>query len=174
MNKKIQFTVAEDKSCRRFFLLITKSITPDIDDNTVKHIIIDPKQDYKFYELNIYTNQELAINPISKQQEVRETYSWMIQNRRINRDGIIPDDTLIMIFNPNYIESIGHSTSLELPKIIIKKNILELSGSEQKLTDENNELLLSCLDLNILHTDPASKVKPEYKKKLIVAMANPD
>ncbi|KKP29746.1 MAG: hypothetical protein UR12_C0003G0020 [candidate division TM6 bacterium GW2011_GWF2_30_66] len=173
-NKKIQFTLSEDKSYKKFYLLITKSITPDIDDNTVKCLKIDPKQAYKFYELTIYTNQELTINPINNLKEIKDVYSWNIQNMKLNSYGIIPDDTLIMIFNPDYIESIEPGTSLELPKIIIKKNILQLAGSEKKLSDETNELLLSCLDLNIIHTNPASEVKPEYKKKLIVAMAHPD
>lgn len=174
-NNKIQFTISEDKAYRKFYLLITKSIMPNIDDNTVKCLKIDPKQSYKLYEFTIYTNQELTINPINNLQETREIYSWNVQNIKLNSLGIIPDDTLIMIFNPNYIDSIEPGNSLELPKIIIKKNILELAGSEKNLSNETNELLLSCLDLNIIHTTPTSEIKKaDNNKKLIVAMANPD
>jgi len=173
-NKKIQFTISEDKSCRKFYMLITKTVTPDIEENVVKYLKISPNQNYNLYELTIFTNQESAINPINKKEEIKETYSWQIQQKRINKEGIIPDDTLIVIFNPDYIDKLEGGSNLELPKIIIKKDILKQAGSEEKLTDETNELLLSSLDLKILHSNPASEVKPEYKKRLVVAMANPD
>lgn len=173
-NNKIQFTIAEDRLCNKFYLLIANSIMPDIEENTVKYLTVDTKQDYKFYELNVFTNRELTTNPISKLEEVKETYFWNIQKRKLNSDGILPDDTLIIMFNPKYVDKLEGGSTLELPKIIIKKNILQLAGSEKMLTDETNERLLSSLDLNIIHTPPSCEIKPEYKKKLIVAMANPD
>lgn len=178
--KKIQFTISEDRGCRTFFLLIAKSIMPDVEENTVKYLTIDPSEDYKFYELRVFTEHELSINPVNKKEEIREVFCWNIQKRKMDADGIIPDDTLIIMLNPNHVDNVISGSSPEFPKIIIKESIFKnktkeaRDAEEKKLHEECNELLLASIDLGTLHTNTTSKIKPEYKKKLVVAMADPE
>ncbi|MFC1842625.1 hypothetical protein ACFLYU_03135 [Candidatus Dependentiae bacterium] len=172
--KKVQFTISEDKECKRFYVLITPYLQPQIEDNTVKCLKIEAAQSYKLYEIKLFVTQDTrATSTFTKNtQKSKESYFWQIRERKIREDRAIPDDALIVIFNPDYVEKLEGGNDLELPKIIIKNNVLELAGSEKKLQAEADELLMASLDLNILHTKPTSEIKPEYKKKLVIAMSN--
>jgi len=166
-SKKIQFTISEDKECRHFYLLITQYIQPKIEDNTVQCLKIEPGQTHKFYKITLIAKREDK----NLKDKDNISYSWKVKDKKLTQ-GIIPDDTLIILFNSDYVEKLDGGNDLELPKIIIKNNILELAGSEKKLHNEANEILMGSLDLNILHIKPTAEVKPEYKKKLVIAMSN--
>lgn len=178
-NHKIQFTISEDKSSKRFYLIISKEITPKVDDNTVKYLTVDTSnnhKNYKFYELALFTNQELVVNPKTKQEEIKENSFWSVQRMKLGKEGVIPDDTLMIIFNPDYVDKIEGGNSLELPSIVLIKNLIKKAGSEKKFTDETNELVLSsCFDLNIIHSnETCTEFRPEKNKKVVIAMAKPD
>lgn len=172
-SKKIRFTISADKCVRTFYLLLAKEINPEIEKNTVKYLKIDVSENYKFYELTIFPSVQSSVNPLTKKEELRENLIWRIQEKKLNDNGVMPDDTLIIIFNPFYVEKLEGGNNLELPKIIIKKDVIQLAGSEKKLERESNELLLTSLDLNILHIDPAATIKHENGKKLTIAMSTP-
>jgi len=161
--KKIQFTISEEKRNKEIHILITQYVQPKVEDGIVRYLKISRKQAYKLYKL---TFVETGKNGNS--------YRWNIREKQLDAKRIIPDDTLIVIFNPQYIEKVDEGSNFELPKVWIKQNILELAGSEEKLHDEVNELLMASLDLNILHTKPTSEIKSDHSKKLIIAMSNPE
>lgn len=155
--KKIQFTLSEDKKQRDFYFLITQHVQPKVKNNIVKYLKVHQNQAYKLFHLK-RSGAKL----------------WKIQEEELSEKRIIPDETLIIIFNPSYVDKVTEGNNFELPKILIKKDILALAGSEEKLHDEANELLMACLDLNILHIKPTSEIKSDYKKKLVIAMSTPE
>jgi len=169
--KKIQFTISEEKKYKKFHFLIAQYIQPKIENNTVKYLKIGIKQSYKLYKLELV---EIYDPQKSRNKKESNFYHWEIKEKKIGSQRIIPDDTLIIIFNPQYIEKIEGGSNFELPKIFIKNDILKLAGSEEKLCDEVNELLMASLDLNIFHTKPISEIKSVHKKKLTIAMSYPE
>jgi len=155
--KKIQFTVSENKKHNKLHFLITQYAQPKMENNIVTGLKVGRKQNYKLFRLK-FINQN----------------RWNIREKKLESERIIPDDTLIIIFNPNYVEKVDGGNSFELPKVLIKENILELAGSEKKLHNEVNELLMASLDLNTLHIKPTSEIKSDHKKKLVIAMSTPE
>jgi len=170
-SKKIQFTVTEERKCKKIHFLVTQYVQPNIEKNIVTGLKIGRKQDYKLYKLRLIEKRNTQKSDSEKNNT---SYHWQIEEKKLAPERRIPDDTLIVIFNPNYIEKIDEGSSFELPKIWIRPDILELAGSEEKLHDEVNELLMASLDLNILHSKPTSEIKPNHKKKLVIAMSNPE
>jgi len=170
-SKKIQFTITEEKKYNKFHFLITQYVHPKIENNTVQCLQIGKKQDYKLYKLELV---EIHDPQKSSTKKGSDFCHWEIKEKKIGPEKIIPDDTLIILFNPAYVEKVEGGNNFELRKICIKSDLLKLAGSEEKLHDEVNELLMASLDLNILHTKPTAEIKPDYKKKLVVAMSNPE
>jgi len=160
-SKKTQFTISDDKSCTTFYILVTQNIQPCVQDNTVKYLQVAPNERYKLYTL--------------EKIKTKDSHEWRIsleENRKKNR--VIPDDTLIVIFNSDYVEKLARGNELELPRIIIQKNILDLvGGTEEKLHETEAELILSSLDHKLIHPKLTSQVKQDYKKKIVVVMSNP-
>jgi len=166
-SKKVQFTISEDKNYKTFYVLIAQDIQPKIQNNTVQFLSVAPTQNYKFYKIE-------HIKKSSDDANKKDTYTWDIVGGKVRKDGRIPDNTLIIVYNPDYIEKLEGGNELELPKIIIKQNILEIGGgTEEKLHDEEAALLMASLKLNIIHTPEKSEIKQFRDKKLIIAMAKP-
>ena len=121
-SNKIQFTISDDKACNQFYILITRNVKAKIEDNTVHNLTVNPNQDYKFYRIQMIQIGGAPRHPLTeKSKDEKEEFAWRISELPINKNGIIPDDTLIIIFNPDYIEHLDGGNDLELPKIFIKK-----------------------------------------------------
>jgi len=170
-NKNIQFTISDDKSCKTLFILITQEVIPHIKNHTVQYLKTSPNQSCKFYQMTIVEYEDRSRHIETDKKRCK----WEICETKLSNNEKIPDNTLIIIFNPECVEKIEGGNELELPKIVIKQNILDIvGGSEEKLHDQEVELLMSCLDLNLIHTKSTPKVEQNLQKKLIVAMSNPE
>ena len=172
---KIQFTISEDKACSQFYTLITKNVKANIEDNTIQNLTVDPSKNPKLYRIQlVHTNRTSTHLPSNKSKEKIEESSWKITELKVHKDGTIPDNTLIVIFNPDYVEKLEGGNNLELPKIIIKKNILELAGSQKKLLEETEALIMGSIDfLTLSHIKPKPEIKLNAEKKVVVVMASP-
>ena len=137
------------------------------EDGTVQFLKIAPGQKYKFYRVRIDRHD------LGEGDEAPSP--WKIRQCRLIADGRIPDDTLMIVFDPECVEKLKGGNSLELPKIVMKKNMLDaFGGSEEKMHEKEAELLMSSLDLNIIHTKLTPEVKHDHQNKLVIAMANPE
>ena len=172
---KIQFTISEDKACSHFYILITQNIKAKVEDNTVRNLTVNPKENPKFYRIQmIQTNRTPKHHLAQNNKNEKEEFSWKITRLKVHEDGIIPDNTLLIVFNPEYVEKLEGGNNLELPKIIIKKDILARAGSQAKLLEEANTLIMASIDfLTLSHIKPKPEVKLEAEKKLVMVMANP-
>jgi len=120
-------------------------------------------------------NTKKTINTLQtiNTQKNKKSYEWIISEEKIAENGKIPDDALIIIFNPDFVQNLKGGTELELPKIIIKQNILEIAGgSEEKLHEEEVILLMSSLDLNLIHSKITPQIQQKPSKKLVIAISD--
>ncbi len=156
--KGIAFSICESQNCSTFYVIITNDIqleTPK-DSNTIEYLI-NNNSDYKFY----------VLKRITKNSEGEPEYEWVIQERPLVENRI-PDNAIIVYYNPDYIETLEVENSIRLLKITMKKNIIDLAGSHKKLHDESEMMLCSAINLDSIHT----KIKPKTKQfceKLVVA-----
>lgn len=177
--KQATFTVPfEERRRTTFSLLITQTIKfqPEEGTNTIQYLKIDPEQDYKFYVLELIKTEQpkhIASDDFFNAEHMAKlnqshpnnqfTYEWkIIEHTLLN--GRIPDDTIIVCYNPDYIENLSGGNAVELPHIYIKDNVLNLAGSEAQLHDASAALLLSSLDTDAIHASIHQEVKHESQR----------
>lgn len=154
--KKIVYRLSEKKHLNFFYLCIVKAqdldcIKPGNDpySNTVQHFKIKPHKPYKLYSLEMVGDSAWRV----KQEQLPFT------------TGLIPDDAMILCYNPHYIAKVAGGSEIELPKVYIKEGI-----SEATLADTSTELLLSCLDFDTLHNTVQQVIKQDISQKTVVAL----
>lgn len=169
--KRACFILPVDKACTHFSLLITEGLQFESEENTIQYLKVDTKKPYKFYNMELVKAPRKRYRvPIEKQEKKKEKDRWIVTQDELGQDGRIPDDTIIVLLNADYVHEVRGDESFELPTIFIKKNVLNIAGSEKKLHDKSIELLLSSLDYNPLHANSKTHTRQD-REKIIVAMA---
>ncbi len=156
---RVCFTIQAERYISTFHLIITnKYHGQTVAGNTVKELIIDKNVAYKYYTLTLkrapkknFYDFIATKNEEDKEQEEQSDY-WVIEEKQLPENRKIPDKAIILLYNANYIETVLSRQSFEFPTIMVKSNIVELIGSEEKVQDNSIELLLSSLDYNTIHT----------------------
>lgn len=161
------FHLPIDRSCTSFTLLVTQDLQFESEKNTVQFLKIDPQQPYKYYSMQLIRASRRRF-PGSQQQQ--EPDQWIIRPSRLSPDGRIPDETIILLMNPSYIDRVEGSNGFELPTLYIKDNVLDLAGSQQELLDQAVELVLSSLDYKPIHANLKTETRQDGEH-LIIATA---
>ncbi|MCK5633137.1 hypothetical protein KAH94_05275 [bacterium] len=179
-SKRSYFTLPVDKACTTFSIIIIHlkdlqwvSKKNTVHYNTVNYYKAKANSSYKFYDL------ELVKAPFKRYRTPSETLKnkqekkghWNIEEKKLSAEGKIPDDTIIVLYNAEYVDNLEGNNSFELPTIIIKNDILTLAGSEKKLHDDAIELLLESIDHNPLHSHVQIHTRQD-KQKIIIAMTD--
>lgn len=163
-----------------FSLLITEDIEFTSKGNTVSYLKRIPEQEYSWYDITL-TLCKKQQDPISlevndnKKAEIpqEQSYTWDIEKR--NHDETperIPEHTIVLLTNPNYIESlkaepsVPGSIDITLPTIIFKKDINKKEFEETALSI----LVGAALNLNAIHTKDAP-VCTLKKDNIIISLA---
>jgi hypothetical protein len=174
--KKLMFAIPEDRYQTFFTLLITEEIQFSTFENTVRYLKVDPKKPYKFYTLalkeRIIPQDITTLCEFPKQpKEIRTEYTWDVKEIDLPyADGRIPDMTVILCYNPAFVDAITGGNAVELPTIKIKKNILSLVGSESNLHDASVEMILSSLDYDTLHSTLKQEVRHNISAKTVLTI----
>ncbi|HSW74155.1 MAG TPA: hypothetical protein VLG71_03275, partial [Candidatus Limnocylindria bacterium] len=161
-NKTLFFSVPEDRYKTTFTLLITNAhaIGCTATDNTIQHLKIDTKHPYKLYVLTL--KERVITSPVST-KEPRTEFIWDIERITLPADdGRIPDNTVIVCYNPDFIDKLEGGNAVTLPTLYVKDNIISLVGSESKLHEKSVECLLASLDYDAIHATIKEHVKPCY------------
>lgn len=137
-----------DKNKNKLHFLICKNVKPIIQKtNTIKGLNLFEKKPYKFFSFT----------------KTGTTNSW--QQKKETLKTKIPKDSIIVLINPKYIETVEpwkiklNNNFIALPKIKIKENILET-----KLLHETTKSLIRSLDLMIFH-EKVSTIRKKYDNK---------
>ncbi len=163
--KKVIFTIPEDKRRTAFTIVITESIQFASEDNTIMYLKLAKNQPYKFFSIQLIKTENAVVENDKRKEP---TYEWIIEEQHIDLlDGRIPDDALIICMNPHFIQGLEGGNVVELPKIIVKSDIVQLAGSEAKLEDSYAKLLLSSLDTDAIHVNIHEEVKQNNQRSRI-------
>lgn len=185
-SKKITLTIPREPREQMFYLLISESISfhqvdsdhPEEAQNTIGYFRVPKKQDYKLYKLQLVCEQPEQRNTMLQnyrlmldadvtnrlgqkdKKKQQPMYSWRVTEQTL-QEGTrsIPEDTIIVYYYPHLIESISGGSKFELPTIKIKSDLITLVGSELKLHELSDGLVLSCLDHDSLHATIQQNVR---------------
>ncbi len=176
--KKLLFSIAKDRHLKSFYLLITQDFqfeSEKIESNTIKYLKVNPNQNYKLYRLTLERDHSSSSTKgaLSRQIAKKELpkFKWHIENKCVDpTTGRFPDNTIIVCCNPEFVEELHGGNHVELPKIIIKKDVLSIAGSEEQLHDDATALILASMDYNALHTQVKQMIKHDYETKVVALM----
>lgn len=173
--KKAMFNIVKNRHCREFHLLIVEEFAFESEENVIKYLKIDTTKKHKLYRLSLERNStpNSSRGTLTRQAvETKPEYRWNTEEVMVDvEDGRIPDDAIIICFDPSYVATVQGGSSIELPKIILKEDLLTSVGSEENLHDVFASLILSSLDYDMLHTKMSLKTQ-SYQNKTILALAS--
>ncbi len=165
--KKVTFCIPEFKQRTFFYVLVSPAIS-FAPQNTVPYLTLKQNCPYKFFVL-----QRVAYEPKNKKRKSDPSieYGWIINELSLApADGRIPDDTIIICYNPDFIEGLQGGNAIEFPKLMIKKDIIKLVGSEEKLLEISNGYFLAALHSDTIHETIQTEFLATAQPKTIIAM----
>lgn len=164
------FTVPKESGQYIFPLLITntesieyKKIDSLDDSNTIDHLEISKGQKYKLFYAQLSECKK------GEKSTDSPSFEWVIEEKLLPESGRIPDDAVIICCNPEFVESIEGAHYRDLPTVKIRSDLIQFVGSETKIHDQFNELILATIDFNTLHTKTRQQqcIKITHNKVLI-------
>lgn len=168
-NKQASFAISGDRQRIYFDIIITPKISYKLHEfNTVKYLIIPQGQAYKWYRM--FLVKKIILDDSSENRASSSpVYGWDIHSQFFGPgDRRIPDDAVIICYNPDFVAELKGGNAIELPSIVIKSNVVDLAGSEDILHEKSVELLLSSLDYNALHS--TVRQEQQHGQKTVLAM----
>ena len=173
-NNRILFSIPEQKNRSFFYLLITPEIRFVSHENTIEYLTLKPGLGHSFYALELIARQDTSQKGL-KQNPLRPaaiTYKWQVHELLLNLpSGRIPDETIIVCFDPSYVQKLEGGNAVEFPKIMIKPDLLKIVGSEQKLHDLSTKWFLTALHTDTIHEAPITQVRLSSQTKTVLAFA---
>ena len=142
--KLIPYSLEEKKSNQQFHMIICSECKIASKDNTVQYLHVPTNVAYKFYTLS-------AARQYNQDQEV-DGYLWTAVEEKLLNGNIIPDNTVIFLFNADLIENLTikswpqNSSARILPEIVIKKSV-----AQEDLSRAIVEARLAAFDLDTIH-----------------------
>lgn len=166
---QITFAVPEMRDIDIITLIIAEPqhIKPHMaEDNTIQYLAIAKDAPHKCFQITrIHTS--ITSNLTSSTSKTPPSESWRVDQRRLHADGKIPDNALILCCNPDLIDEISGGNSIDLPTIHIVSDLLTKIGSEAALHEASDTFLITCLNLDTLHTKLTFDIKQHQEKKLV-------
>jgi len=117
----VPYTLYETKATQEFHVLIASKPDFASDENTITYMYVPNNTSYKFYTLSAARQH----NEIQGADECL----WNIREDSLPDDRVIPDDTIIFLFNADYIQGLEvktwplNSNVRFIPSIVMKKTI---------------------------------------------------
>lgn len=158
--KLVPYSLEEVKSNQQFHMIICPECKFASKDNTIQYLYVPKNVPYKFYTLS-------AARQYNQNQEV-DGYLWNSIEDKLLDDHIIPDNTIIFLFDANLIEGLNvkswpqDSNARILPEIRIKQSI-----SQKDLSDAIIAARLAALDLDAIHKCNMTCIKQINKQAVL-------
>lgn len=170
----IHYTAPKGSYQYDFHIIITSSIEFELvntkdDSNTVDYLKIPKNQKYKCFYTYL---TPAASNKKSADTEKDAPFEWLIEEKSLDESGRIPDNAIILICNPDFVESIQGGNYRDLPLIKMRTDLIQFAGSETKIHDQLNTILLGSIDIDTIHATTRQEqcIKVSHNKILIPAI----
>jgi hypothetical protein len=174
-SKRVTFAIPDSSQKNQFKILITDKVEFASEYNVIKYLKVRHNTPYKFYVATL-TQQKIPLCSLEQLDDdginSKNILTWHIQEypNALEKERI-PDDTIIICLKASYIEKLDGSNETMLPIIKIRPDIIMLAGSEQRIHDQANELILSLLDYDTIHAAMhQEEVHPANNPKTVLAI----
>lgn len=174
--KRVTYAVPDVAHKNQFKFLISDKLEFTSKKNVIEYLKVSDNAPYKFYQVELASlNPTLCSleQPIDNDSNTSNPKMvWRIQEYRngLNK-GRIPDDTIIICCKSSYIEHIEGTNSATLPTIKIRSDIVQMAGSEKKLHEIADELILSLIDYDTIHAAMhQEEIRPISNPKTVLAI----
>jgi hypothetical protein len=168
--KKIHFTIAKANQQRDCYLVVTTHLghaQKDKTSPTYDYQKIDLSQPYKCYKLNFVVEE-----PDENDAQQKPLYRWIVEQQDLQSvNGRIPDNAIIVYYDPQLIDTVEGGNALELPTIKLKPDLLALLGSETDLHDFSDKLWCASVDLRHIHSSVEHNIKRDTNLKTILVLS---
>lgn len=167
-SKKVIFSVPEFKQRTFFYLLISSDVEFCSHENTVPFLKLKRNCPYKFYALQRVPAES---KKRKRNEQSQPEFTWIIKELNLQLpDDRIPDETIIVRYSPEFVETIEGGNAIEFPKIVIKNDILKLAGSESKLHEISNSWFLAAMNTDTIHETTQAEFIVNPQAKTVLAM----
>jgi len=176
--KKLNFSIFASSYQTKFYVLLSEKIDFVTEKGVVLYLKVPSMSPYKLYELELVKSDvfsDVATDTQGIKHESKVVYRWEIREEMLPGNGKIPDDAVIVYQNPAHISGLDGdyagevgAAAYDLPKIVIRSDLLDIVGSEKELHDLSDKQLLSAIDFDPLHTAITQEIS--HKAKTIVAL----
>jgi len=157
-NKKLTFAFTEYRQQSQFYILITEQIEFVTENNVVLYLKVPSDASYKLYALD-----RIRTDIQSKDKgpdNISASYRWIIKEEmQLAGNGRIPDNAIIICTDPAHVAELtgdlagsDKATAYELPKLIMRSDLLQIVGSEEKLHEHADMLRLAAIDSDTIHS----------------------
>jgi hypothetical protein len=169
LGHQIRFNIPKSADQNQFYVLITEHIGFELCDRVeqgyvVRHQKLLPNTTYKLFEVT-YNN-----TAVFDEKNVKKQVWTVVEKRLPMTDLRIPDHTIIVRYNPIFIDTMVEKNEFELPTILFKHNSVLLAGSEKAFQDLAAAMIIASIDADTLHTPEETMVKFE-KQRVLVALS---
>ncbi len=160
---RLLFTISAERTMLKLYILVAENPSFHFDE-TVQYLK-QPNDAYKLWSVELMHKKQPEASGSKtvggiKLNKDESPYSWIIHEQTIDeKTGKIPDNTLVIKYNPKLVDHLEGGSGAELPKIMMASNILELVGSKEKLHDLSISYVLSALDLDTIHARCEQEIK---------------
>lgn len=180
---KVTFEITRGKRQNRFYILITPEISYQLKDlleldskqNTIDYLKVIPDQPYKFYVLDLIQdtppfNQSTSIATLKNKNlaSTTPTYHWEIREELLPETGEVPDAAIVICYFPEFVAGLTGGSNLELPTIVLRSDMLECAGSQDKLYEESIKLQLASINSDTIHAPTKCETRLDKQRTLIV------
>jgi len=177
---ELAFSISGQRYQSNFYLLITEIIDFVTEERVILYLKVPTGALYKLYTLNRVKTEaskdSLESGSVLRPEAQKNIYRWDIkENISLPENGRIPDNAIIICTAPDHIAGLEgelagseEAAAFELPKIVIREDLLDVIGSESELHEFSNRLLLSSLDYDAIHAVLPQEIN--HKAKTIVAL----
>ena len=172
---KITFEIPRASNQNCFYCLVTSAHIGGIlksdpegisQQNTLECLAIDPTEPYKFYVMNLI--KDSCPNEIQDPLcPVNPTYHFDITEETLPETGQLPDRTIIIACDPQWIMNIKGGTQPEFT-ILLDNSMSEKFESDEKFEEAVIKLQLAALDSNALHASTRRKIKTDGRCTRII------
>ncbi len=130
--------------------------------NTISYRKLKEGDPYKLYTL-------LLVPEISSGEGKHIKYSWRIRQELLHdKEQRIPDDAIVLHTDPHWISHLDGSKGLEFT-VYMKKNVIELAGSEVEFRQKMNEIWAATLDSDTVHAPETQLAMKQVNNRIIIA-----
>jgi hypothetical protein len=181
--KQIHFKIPKSTLQNKFYCLITEGLgfeplKKSPCGETIEYMKVLANYSYKLYEIEqvayekeVPLTEQEKVTTDAKTKKVR-AYKWIIAESILTHpDRRIPDTTIIVRYNPLFIDSLEEKNEFELPTINLKADSVLLAGSEEKLKELSTAIVIASIDADTLHSQEKEAVKFDKQRTLVTLAA---